>query len=286
VISGLETIEPQGPEEWTPRNMREEAVDQLTLRQALIESNNRAAVALQQGIGSRPILRLASDAGLRGQPDVPSLALGSGLVTPLDLTAAYAVFPNGGYRVTPRAIVRILDQQGDTALDEPVQRDRVLPDTVAFQMVSLMRDVIDRGTATGVRQWGVRFPVGGKTGTTNESKDAWFVGYSSAIVVGVWVGFDQPGAAWRSRSGPISCGAPPACCGPGTSQCPPDFGRPSSAGCRTCGRSRAVPRTPNTSRQATRSRVGCARSTRARSSSGRNARSKALSPASEGACES
>jgi 1A family penicillin-binding protein len=192
VISGLETIEPQGPEEWTPRNVREEAVDQLTLRQALIESNNRAAVALQQGIGSRPILRLASDAGLRGQPDVPSLALGSGLVTPLDLTAAYAVFPNGGYRVTPRAILRVLDQQGDTALDEPVQRDRVLPDTVAFQMVSLMRDVIERGTATGVRQWGVRFPVGGKTGTTNEAKDAWFVGYSSAIVVGVWVGFDQP----------------------------------------------------------------------------------------------
>ena len=192
VIAGLETIAPQGNEEWTPRNVKGEAIDQLTLRQALIESNNRAAVALQQSIGSRPILRLASGAGLRGQPDVPSLALGSGLVTPLDLTAAYAVFPNGGYRVAPRAIVRVLDQQGDVALDEPVQRERVLPDTVAFQMVSLMRDVVDRGTATAVRQWGVRFPVGGKTGTTNESKDAWFVGYSSAVVVGVWVGFDQP----------------------------------------------------------------------------------------------
>ena len=192
VIDGLETIAPQGTEEWTPRNARGEVVDQLTIRQAMIESNNRAAVALQQRLGSRPILRFASDAGLRGQPDVPSLALGSGLVTPLDLTAAYAVFPNGGYRIVPRAIVRVLDQQGDVALDEPVQREQVLPQTVAFQMVSIMRDVVDRGTATGVRQWGIRFPVGGKTGTTNESKDAWFVGYSSTAVVGVWVGFDQP----------------------------------------------------------------------------------------------
>ena len=192
VIHGLESIAPQGNEEWTPRNAKGEVVDELTLRQALVESNNRAAVALQQSIGSRPILRLAADAGLHDQPDVPSLALGSGLVTPLDLTAAYAVFPNGGYRVVPRAIARVLDQQGDVALDEPVQRERVLPDTVAFQMVSLMRDVVDRGTAIAVRQWGVRFPVGGKTGTTNESKDAWFVGYSSAVVVGVWVGFNQP----------------------------------------------------------------------------------------------
>jgi 1A family penicillin-binding protein len=192
VISGLETIAPQGTEEWTPRNARGEAVDELTIRQALIESNNRAAVALQQKMGSRPILRLAADVGLRGQPDVPSLALGSGLVTPLDLTAAYAVFPNGGYRVTPRVIVRVLDQDGDAALEEPVERERVLPETVAYQMVSLMRDVVDRGTATTVRQRGVRFPAGGKTGTTNEYKDAWFVGYSSAVVAGVWVGFDQP----------------------------------------------------------------------------------------------
>jgi len=192
VIDGLETIAPQGPEEWTPRNARGEIVDKLSLRQALLESNNRAAVALQQNIGSRPILRLATDAGIRDQPNVPSLALGSGLVTPLDLTAAYAVFPNGGYRVAPRAIDRVLDQQGDIALSEPVEHEQVLPATVAFQMVSLMRDVVDRGTAAAVRQWGVRFPVGGKTGTTNESKDAWFVGYSSTVVVGVWVGFDQP----------------------------------------------------------------------------------------------
>jgi penicillin-binding protein 1A len=201
VIDGLESIAPQGDEEWTPRNARGEVVDRLTIRQAFIESNNRAAVALQQRIGSRAILRLASDVGLPNQPDVPSLALGSGLVSPLDLTAAYAAFPNGGYRVAPRGIVRVLDRDGDVALEEPVQREPVLPDTVAFQMVSLMRDVVDRGTATGVRQSGVRFPVAGKTGTTNEYKDAWFVGYSTALVAGVWVGFDQPATMGQNAFG-------------------------------------------------------------------------------------
>lgn len=191
-LSGLSSLAPQGPEEWTPRNVRDETVDSLTLREALAESNNRAAVALQQQVGTRSVLRMASSLGLRDQPDVPSLALGSGLVSPLDLTAAYAAFPNGGFAVHPRAIERVIDEDGDAVVDEPVRRDSVLTPQVAYQMVSLMRDVVDRGTGSAVRAWGVRFPVGAKTGTTNEFKDAWFVGYSSAVVVGVWVGFDQP----------------------------------------------------------------------------------------------
>ena len=192
IIGGLDRITPQGDEEWTPRNARGEAADSLTVRQALIESNNRAAVALQQQIGTKPVLRLASDAGLRDQPDVPSLALGSGLVTPLELTSAYAVFPNGGYAVRPRAMTRVLDEQGAVVLEERPRLERVLDPAVAFQMVSLMQDVVERGTGSGVRARGVRFPAGAKTGTTNEFKDAWFVGYSSAVVVGVWVGFDRP----------------------------------------------------------------------------------------------
>ena len=192
VIGGLERIAPQGGEEWTPRNARGEIVDALTVRQALIESNNRAAVALQQQIGTGPVLRLASDAGLRGQPDVPSLALGSGLVTPLELASAYAVFPNGGYAVRPRALSRVLDENGAVVVDERPRLERVLDAHVAWQMVSLMQDVVERGTGSAVRAWGVRFPVGAKTGTTNEFKDAWFVGYSSAVVVAVWAGFDRP----------------------------------------------------------------------------------------------
>ena len=196
VVDGLGAVGTQGDEEWSPRNARGEAVEALTLRQALIESNNRAAVALQQRIGTRPILRLAFAAGLRNQPDVPSLALGSGLVTPLDLAAAYSVFPNGGFKVTPRAIRRVIDEDGDIVLDEPSDPERILPAPVAFQMVSMMRDVIDRGTGSGVRAAGVRFPVAGKTGTTNDFKDAWFVGYSTTVVAAVWVGYDQPAHDW------------------------------------------------------------------------------------------
>jgi len=192
VIQGLSSIQPQGPDEWSPRNAEGETPDAVTLRAALLESNNRAATVLQQQVGSRPVLQLASHVGLHDMPDVPSLSLGTGLVTPLELTAAFAAFPNGGLAVTPRAIGRVLDADGGVALDNPIRAERVISPQTAFQMVSMLGDVIDRGTGVAVRRAGVSFPVGGKTGTTNDFKDAWFVGFSSSLVVGVWVGFDQP----------------------------------------------------------------------------------------------
>jgi penicillin-binding protein 1A len=202
VLEGLTSIDPQGPEEWAPRNSDGEAPETLTLRAALIESNNRAAALLQQRIGSRPVLRLASDVGLHDLPDVPSLSLGTGLVTPLDLTAAFAMFPNGGLRVAPRALTRVVDADGGVAYDNPARQDRVIPETVAYQMVSMLEDVVDRGTASPARTaYGVRFPVGGKTGTTDDFKDAWFVGFTSSTVVGVWVGEDQPATIGREGYG-------------------------------------------------------------------------------------
>ena len=164
----------------------------VTLRAALTESNNDAALRLQQEVGTRSVLRLASDVGLRNLPDVPSLALGAGVVTPLAMTAAYSVFPNGGLAVRPRDIVRVRDADGATALQQRVEAERVISPQAAFQMVTMLRDVVDRGTGAPVRRLGVRFPAGGKTGTTDDYKDAWFVGFSSSTVAGVWVGFDQP----------------------------------------------------------------------------------------------
>ncbi len=201
VLQGLANIQPQGPEEWAPRNALGETPDALTLRAALLESNNRAATVLQQKLGSRPVLRLASSAGLRDLPDVPSLSLGTGEVTPLDLTAAFAIFPNGGFAVRPRGMIRVLDADGGTAYDNPPQSERVISPQSAFQMVSMLEDVIDRGTASAARSWGIRFAAGGKTGTTNEFKDAWFVGFSSSLVAGVWVGFDQPRTIGREAYG-------------------------------------------------------------------------------------
>lgn len=192
MLTGLSHIAPQGPEEWTPRNAHDDADDEMSLRAALIESNNRAATLLQQEVGTRRVLRVASDSGLRDLPDVPSLALGTGLVTPLAITAAYSVFPNGGLVVRPRDIIRVRDADGVAVMRQPVETERVLSPEVAYQMVSLLADAVDRGTGASARQLGVRFDVGGKTGTTNDFKDAWFVGFSSTIVAGVWVGYDQP----------------------------------------------------------------------------------------------
>jgi penicillin-binding protein 1A len=138
---------------------------------------------------------------MRDLPDVPSLSLGTGLVTPLELTAAFSAFPNGGYAVRPRSIVAVVNGDGLVAMQNDVERERVISEQSAFQMVAMLADVMDRGTGTAARAAGVRFPVAGKTGTTNDFKDAWFVGFSSSLVVGVWVGHDQPKTIARDAYG-------------------------------------------------------------------------------------
>ena len=134
-------------------------------------------------------------------PDVPSLALGVGEATPLQLTAAYAVFPNGGFAVTPRPIIQVLDNDGYAVFNRDVERKPVISEAVAYQMVSMLADVVDVGTGAAARSLGVRFPAAGKTGTTDDFKDAWFVGFSSTLVAGVWVGFDKPATIGRDGYG-------------------------------------------------------------------------------------
>ncbi|MGH9258192.1 MAG: transglycosylase domain-containing protein [Vicinamibacterales bacterium] len=203
-IAGLQQVAIDAPSGvWIPRDERVAGRDEMTLRAALLESSNAAAVLLQQQVGSGQVLRLVRDLGVREQPDVPSLALGSGLVTPLELTAAYAVFPTLGYRVRPRGIVSVQAAAGDTVHQVHIERERILPEPIAFQMVSMLQDVVDRGTGAGARRYGVRGPVGGKTGSTNDYRDAWFVGFSSSVVAGVWVGFDQPETIREGGSGAL-----------------------------------------------------------------------------------
>ena len=198
VVSGLDRITAPNDPEWRPTAVSHTAGDasgegtEASLRSALSESNNAAAVVLQQRIGSRRVLEVASIAGLRDLPDVPSLALGSGEVSPLDLTAAYTMFPGEGQAVRPRGLLSVLDADGTVVFDQPIERVPVLSPPVAYQMVSMLRDVVDRGTGAQARALGVAGQVGGKTGTTDGYLDAWFVGFSSSVVVGVWVGFDQP----------------------------------------------------------------------------------------------
>ena len=191
----------EGKGDWRPRNANTASLDPIPLREAFIESNNRAAVGVQQAIGSRVIRNLGDDLGLEDLPDVASLALGTGSVSPLQLTAAYSVFPNGGYRVRPHGIVSVKDAHGSDVWDKDGDKKRVLSEETAFQMVSLMRDVLDRGTGSSASTRGVTFPAGGKTGTTNDGNDAWFVGFTTSLVVGVWVGLDDPAPMGPNASG-------------------------------------------------------------------------------------
>jgi penicillin-binding protein 1A len=192
-LQGLQQVAIEAPGGvWIPRDERATGQDEMTLREALLESNNAAAVMLQQRVGSRPVLQLVRNLGVRDQPDVPSLALGSGLVTPLELTSAYAVFPNGGHRVQPRGILSVENAAGQTVESASIAHERILSAETAFQMVTMLQDVVARGTGASVRSYGLGTAIGGKTGSTNEYRDAWFVGFNSSVVVGVWTGFDQP----------------------------------------------------------------------------------------------
>ncbi|MFN7917056.1 MAG: PBP1A family penicillin-binding protein [Vicinamibacterales bacterium] len=199
VLKNLDTVKAPAPgdPEWAPRNAEGDHPGELTLRAALIDSNNAAAVDLQQRVGTSAVLKLASNAGLADLPGVPSLALGTGLVTPLGLASAYTIFPGGGERVAPRALTSVVDANGEAVLTRDISRERVLAEPVAFQMLAMLRDVVDRGTGNQARVLGVRGAVGGKTGTTDEYHDAWFAGFSSSIVAVVWVGFDTPAPIGR-----------------------------------------------------------------------------------------
>ena len=177
--------------DWTPDD--EHGGDtELTLRAALRTSSNRAAVRLIHEIGVRKAVDYARKVGLNDMPAVPSLALGSGEVSLLDLTAAYAVFADKGIRHTPYLIRRVEDQEGEVLFEAQEQSEQAVTPTTAFLMSNMLADVINSGTAWKARQLGFKLPAAGKTGTTNEYRDAWFIGFTPKLAAGVWVGFDTP----------------------------------------------------------------------------------------------
>ena len=174
---------------WTPED--HSASSAMTLRAGLRTSSNRAAVRLLQQVGIPRTVQYARTMGVDELPNVASLALGSGEVTLQSLTAAYAAFANHGLVPKPTLIRRVEDRAGTELWASHDTPTRAISDTTAFLMTSMMADVVDAGTAARVRQLGFTLPAAGKTGTTNDFKDAWFVGFTPSIVTGVWVGFDQ-----------------------------------------------------------------------------------------------
>lgn len=195
-------IEDQG-RVWRPDNFGGEYGGPLTLRRALARSANAATVRLSQAIGERRVVAQARRSGIRSRMDpVPALALGALEVTPLELVAAYAPFDNGGLSVRPYLVSRI--EAGDGTVlwkANRVKPERVLGAAEAFQVTSMLRTVVDEGTGRVVRDLGVRGPVAGKTGTTNNGADVWFIGYTPSLVAGVWFGYDSPRPISPNASG-------------------------------------------------------------------------------------
>ena len=192
-----------GARVWRPVNFGGEYAGSVTLRRALMISANAATVRLSRAVGERRVADLARRAGLRGElRPVPSLALGALEVTPLELTAAYAPFANGGLRVEPSLIRRVELADGTELWRAQESRPvRVLGAAEAFQVTSMLRSVVDDGTGHFVRELGVRGPVAGKTGTTNNGADIWFVGYTPTVAAAVWFGYDVPRTIAPNASG-------------------------------------------------------------------------------------
>ncbi|MGE5245131.1 MAG: penicillin-binding protein 1A [Betaproteobacteria bacterium] len=191
VIDHLNDPVPTLQGNWTPEDEHLDS-DFLTMRTALRTSSNRAAVRLLQDIGIGQAVRCAKDMGVGDVPSVPSLALGSGEVTLESMTAAYAAFANHGLVPRPELIRRVEDLEGHVLYQSHDTSTRAISDTTAFLMSSMLADVVNSGTAYRARSFGFTLPAAGKTGTTNDFDDAWFVGYTPKLVTGVWVGFDQP----------------------------------------------------------------------------------------------
>jgi penicillin-binding protein 1A len=188
---------------WRPVNFDGRYAGPLTLRRARMRSANAATVRLSESVGERRVAALARRAGIRSPlRPVPALALGAGEVTPLELAAAYAPFANGGLGVTPSLVRRIEAGDGTVLWRAPRPKaERVLGEAEAFQLTSMLESVVDGGTGRMVRDLGVRGAVAGKTGTTNDGTDVWFVGYTPTVVAAVWFGYDAPRPIAASASG-------------------------------------------------------------------------------------
>jgi penicillin-binding protein 1B len=200
----LQVSTPSGP--WRPHNYDDQFHDDVSVREALERSYNVATARLAQEVGIDRVIDVARRLGIESPlPAVPSLALGTAEVAPIELARAYATIASGGVRPRLQSVEDLVDRTGDVVERRDLRFERVLDPGTAYLATSLLEGVADRGTAAGIRDHGLRGPVGAKTGTTDEERDLWFVGFTPELVAVVWVGFDEP----RSVGIPSSVGAMP-----------------------------------------------------------------------------
>ena len=190
----LEVETPTGP--WAPENYDKSYRGPVSVREALERSLNVPAARIGQRVGISKVVEMARRLGIESPlPAVPSLALGTAEISPLEVATVYATFANGGLRPTARSFIGILDGGGVGQEQWPLAGPRrVLDPGTAFLTTSALEGVVDRGTAAAIRARGLRGPIAGKTGTTDDEYDLWFVGFTPELVAVVWVGFDEPSA--------------------------------------------------------------------------------------------
>lgn len=192
---------------YTSKNYSRQNFGYTRIRNALKKSRNVCAVKVITDLGPRKVVEVARRFGLTTTLyPITSLAVGSMEVLPYELISAYTTFPNLGERVKPIFIRRVEDSNGNVIESATTEKIRVVDEKTAYIMVSMMQSVIESGTGVGVR-WqsgGYKWTAAGKTGTTDDYRDAWFIGYNNKLVVGIWVGFDDNSSLGNNQSGAVA----------------------------------------------------------------------------------
>jgi penicillin-binding protein 1A len=197
------TLEISRANVWTPSNYDGEYEGAVSLRNALVRSRNVPTVRLASEVGIADVAAAARAAGVvEPMDETPSLALGTVALSPLQLATAYTTFATLGYTATPLFVLRVEDEAGTLlwqAEREPLAQG--MEPRVAYVVTDILKDAVDWGTGTGARSAGYEGPAAGKTGTTNDATDAWFVGYTPELVGAVWIGYDQPAPLGSAATG-------------------------------------------------------------------------------------
>ncbi|MBW7888741.1 MAG: PBP1A family penicillin-binding protein [Bacteroidetes bacterium] len=188
---------------WTPSNFEGDVGGKYTLREGLRNSVNLVAIRMiTDGISPKEqVVEYAKKMGINSPiPPYESIALGTAQVTPLEITSAFGVFANEGVRVDPYSIMKIEDKDGNVIEENVPEKREVLSKETSYIMTSLLEDVVNRGSGMRVRNY-FHYPAAGKTGTTQDYADAWFVGFTPDLVAGAWVGFDDQAVSFNSADG-------------------------------------------------------------------------------------
>ena len=194
-----------GEELWDPKNFSDDYVGLISMRSALVKSKNLVSIRIIQAIGAKYAQNYVQRFGFlkKNHPPYLTMALGAGTVSPMDLALGYSVFANKGFKIKPKYIKKIEDFKGRviyTDSNSHLKKDRAITERNAFVMFNMLQDVIKVGTGKGAKKIG-RIDLAGKTGTTNEQRDAWFSGFQPNLVSVVWVGFDTPKSLGTNQTG-------------------------------------------------------------------------------------